>query len=135
MSQEAPQTRPADAAEFLRRQGRLQGWDLFSPDNQIWCVVNSEGEPSLFRPKKTIWVWISGAQGSNRATLFEHRYTVNGRYVLSATHWLSNEPSSVEIYDYGRMSLRSQAESLRSNHIMSIRFSRDKQIGRFIQEE
>jgi hypothetical protein len=128
--------RPADATDFFQNYGRLQGWNLFSTDNRLWCVINCSGEGDMRARKKSFWVWISSGEGSNRTTLLDRRYTVNGAYVSWTSHWLSNDCLAIHLYDYGPYnSPRLYPDSLQSNHIMSLNFGRDKPTGQFVEQK
>ena len=133
---EQPCAQPLDAKDFFENVGRLQGWNLINIDNQLWFVINVPREPDKELGKKPFWVWIASVEGTNQITLFENRYTVSGNYVSWNTHWLTNDFLVVDVYDYGTgRSAGMYPESLRSNHIKSLTFFRDKQTGKFTEKK
>jgi hypothetical protein len=133
-SEDSPAS-PSDAKDFFEGYGKWQGWNLFSGDNRLWCVINSQNSENMHGGKKPLRVWISSGDGTNRTTLFDRRYVVAGFYVSCATHWLSNECLALDIYDYGpHNSPRMYPDSLRSNHIASLSFRPDQETGKFTEK-
>jgi len=130
-----PHPPPSGAKEFFQHYGQWQGWDLFAPDNRLWCVINSPGQENNRGRKKPLWVWISSGKGTNRTTLLDRRYVVTGSYISWATHWLSNDCIAVDVFDYGaHRSPAAYPDSLRSNHIMTLSFRRNAQTAEFTEK-
>ena len=121
---------PADAKDFLTHCGKFQGWNLLSADNRLWCVINMRSSGNR---DKSLRVWISSGDNTNRTTLFDRRYNVAGEGGLVSYHtrWLTNNNLAVDIFDCGDFYESMNSHQQQSNHLKSLTFHKDSRTGRF----
>lgn len=123
---------PSNLRDYLAHYGRAQRWNTLASDDGLWCLLTC---PYARGRSKQLFVWLSEVNGTNRSTLLDYHCKVKGSHISWATHWLSNDCVTVDIYDYSDERLGgAYPATTKSNYIKSLSFRRDKHTGRFAIE-
>jgi len=130
-------TQPANADDFLKGVGRYQQWTLLSSDEGLLGAVICLDADRPKQKKKSLWVSIRDANSKEGANLFEARYAFTANNLAWTSHWNSNEDLAIVVFDNNRNPMTASMEEPQrpTNYLGTLRFSRDKQTGRFTTEE
>ena len=111
-----------------------------SPDGRYYLGMEkhgASGKAYTARTKKRVYVWLGPTSRNNSAPSLDKKYVFVAGDLASHIQWKGSDEVTIEFYDFGDGVLASEARQrgIPSNHVGSLRFTRDAHTGRFVEEK